>query len=128
MGLIDKLKNSIDTMSMGEKLLAGLQVTAIGLVIVFLALVILYFGIQLMSKVLGNADKKSAEKKTTVAPAPVVKEEVVEEEVVDDGELVAVIAAAVAASLHTSTHNIVVRSIVRVGDDTPAWAKAARMN
>lgn len=125
MGLIEKLQYSIDTMSLGEKLLAGLQVTGFGLIVVFAALFILYATISLMGKILSSTVKK--EEKKPVVVAPVVQEEVVEE-VVDDGELVAVISAAVAASLYTSTHNIIVRNIVRVGDDTPAWAKAARIN
>ena len=45
-------------------------------------------------------------------PAPVVAvPEVEEEEVIDDGELIAVIAAAIAASENTSTDSFVVRSI-----------------
>ncbi|HZJ57897.1 MAG TPA: hypothetical protein VFD89_06610, partial [Clostridia bacterium] len=44
----------------------------------------------------------------------------------DDEEIVAVIAAAVAASLSYSTHDIIVRSIRRISSNTPAWNRAGR--
>ena len=44
----------------------------------------------------------------------------------EDEELVAVITAAVAASLHRSTHDIVVRSIRRVPAITPIWNRVGR--
>ena len=56
--------------------------------------------------------KKTPE--TAPAPAPAPVQEVVpqaEEELVDDGALVAVIAAAIAAAENTSTDSFVVRSI-----------------
>lgn len=43
----------------------------------------------------------------------------------DDGELVAVISAAIAASLGSQS-KIVVRNIRRVYDPTPVWAKTGR--
>ena len=56
-----------------------------------------------------NAKNKAPEQ---AKPAPVVAvPEVEEEEVIDDGELIAVIAAAIAASENTSTDSFVVRSI-----------------
>lgn len=43
-------------------------------------------------------------------------------------ELVAVITAAVAASLHRSTNNLVVRSVKQVTTYSPAWNRAARLD
>ena len=66
------------------------------------------------------AKKKAAEHAPAPAPAPAV-EETVEEE--DDLELVAVIAAAIAASEGTDPNGLVVRSIKRVGK-TNNWKRA----
>jgi hypothetical protein len=46
----------------------------------------------------------------------------------DMDELIAVITAAVAASLNRSTHNIIVRSVKRVPTVSPAWNRAARLD
>jgi len=44
----------------------------------------------------------------------------------DGGELIAVISAAVAASLNTSTYNLNIKSIKRTGGTTPEWNAASR--
>ena len=66
------------------------------------------------------AKKKASEPAPAPAPVPAV-EETVEEE--DDLELVAVIAAAIAASEGTDPNGLVVRSIKRVGK-TNNWKRA----
>ncbi|NLB41100.1 MAG: hypothetical protein GX815_02365 [Clostridiales bacterium] len=43
-------------------------------------------------------------------------------------ELIAVITAAVAASLNRSTHSLVVRSVKQVPTSSPAWNRAARLD
>ena len=101
----------------------GLPVFGIGLVIVFLALVIIICAIWVLSKIVGGAANKA--KKETAAPTPApapapVAEPVVEEEGVDE-ELIAVIAAAIAAFDQTGA-KLVVRSVRRKG----AWGKASR--
>lgn len=124
MNLLDKMKFSIDTMSLGERFLGSIVVTVLGVGIVFAALAILYFAIVIMHKsVNGTQPKKVVESK----PAP-AEEVVVEEDTIDSTEIVAVITAAIAASLNTSTHNIVVRNITRVSDATPSWAKMGRID
>ena len=54
-----------------------------------------------------------------VAQAPVV--EVKEEEEQDENELIAILTAAVAASLNTSTYNLQIKSYRRVKDNRPSW-------
>lgn len=77
------------------------------IVLAFLALVISLFGV-----IHNIQDKK--EKKSSPLPEEDVKDESVDEEAYeDDAELVAVIAAAIAASEGTSTDGFVVRSIKR---------------
>ncbi len=133
MNLIEKMQHSIDSMSRGEKFLASLQITLLGLIIVFIALIMLYFVINFMTKLLNGDQKKPVSTKTQITPTtnqvkePLV-EEATEEETMDNNELVAIISAAIAATLNTSTHNIIVRNIVRVTDATPTWGKVGRIN
>ena len=80
-------------------------------------LVFLCFVISLMKYIPGFVasfdKKKTAPEEIQVPAAPAAKAipEAAEEKVVDDGELIAVIAAAIAASENTSTDSFVVRSI-----------------
>ncbi len=108
--------------SLMDKFIACLIVTALGMGITFLALLILWVSINVMTKLL-NPKKK--EETVKVIKQETVKDisEVIEEEEEEVEELVAVISAAVAASLNTSIHNIVVRNIVRVPDEKPSWNK-----
>ena len=95
---------------------AGLN-TVMGVGIVFLVLVFLSFLISLFKYIPGLVEGKKKNAPAAPAapvsvPAPAVP--VVEEEVTDDTELIAVIAAAIAASEGTSTDGFVVRSIRKV--------------
>lgn len=103
--------------------MAGLN-TLMGIGIVFLMLVFLSFLIA-QFKHIAKLEEKFAgakeEKKAAPLPAavPVVEEP---EELVDDGELVAVIAAAIAASENTSTDSFTVRSIRK--SNVRRWKRA----
>lgn len=120
--------NVISSMSFGEKMLATLYTTILGMGITFAALVVIWGTTTLMSKIIRGFEEKNKPEivkvSNTAKPAAeaVKVEEKTDEE--DDEELIAVISAAIAASLNTSIHNIVVRNIVRVDDRTPAWGKA----
>lgn len=93
---------------------AGLN-TLMGIGTVFLMLVFLSFIISLFKYVPALVEgKKKKAPEAEKAPAAVAAAPAVEEEVVDDGELIAVIAAAIAASEGTSTDGFVVRSIRKV--------------
>lgn len=100
--------------TLGQKMeKAGLN-TVMGIGIVFLMLIFLSFIISLF-RFVPKLEKGFSKKKEAPVPAPVPvpvrTEPVVQEELVDDGELVAVIAAAIAASENTSTDSFRVRSI-----------------
>ena len=100
--------------SMGETLQrAGLN-TLMGVGIVFCVLLFLCFLISLFKYVskLSGEDKK--EQKKAPAPAARVVTAAAPAEETDDLELVAVIAAAIAAAENTSTDSFVVRSIKKV--------------
>ena len=107
----------------------GLSVAAVGILTVFVALILLIGLIKVMELVIGGVTKKKAAPApapAAPAPAPVI-EETAEEE--DEGELIAVIAAAVAAAMEAAgaeePTGFVVRSIRRV-NNAPAWNRAGR--
>ena len=106
----------------------GLIVAVIGIAVVFAMLTILIAFVwalgKLMQKLvnLAEAKKAAAAAAAAPAPAPVVEAPVVEEApVVDDAQLIAVIAAAIAA-FDNSGKNLVVRKVRRVS----GWKDAAR--
>jgi len=133
MQILETFKNpeTIHSLSMSDKLMASLVVTILGMGITFVALVLLWGCISLMSSVLvKSADKKASNAVTDKKQAPVAAAASAPVSTVDeteDEELIAVIAAAVAASLNTSIHNIIVKNIVQVNDSTPSWGKAGRV-
>ena len=122
--------------TLGNALTYGGMVTVIGLLVVFTGLALLIVVLMLMAqffKAFGKSQqkraeakqarreaKKPAEEKPAVAPAAPV-ETVEAEEVVDDTELIAVIAAAIAA-YEPDGKKLVVRRVRRVG----GWNRAAR--
>ena len=102
--------------SMSEKIMDAVMNAIVGLGTVFIVLIFLTFVISLMKYVPGLVEsfgkKKVAEAVQEPVPAaPAAGQEPVEEELADDQELVAVIAAAVAAYEGTSADGFVVRSI-----------------
>ena len=106
----------------------GLIVAVIGIAVVFAMLTILIAFVwalgKLMQKLVNRAEAKKAAAAAAAAPAPapVVEAPVVEEApVVDDAQLIAVIAAAIAA-FDNSGKNLVVRKVRRVN----GWNSAAR--
>ena len=118
-------------MSLLDKLGQGVPIAIIGYVMVFVVLGILWAVIELMRVVLAPKDTKKTKEvattkvqQTSLADASV--EEVVETEQVDEGELVAVLTAAVAASLNTSTYNLRIKSFKRIDTKNNAWSNASR--
>ena len=117
-------------MSFFEILAYGGQVTAIGLLTVFMGLILIILCINAMSAVFKSFDKSKTAKTESkpeapapapaAAPAPIEEAPVVEDEYVTDPQVIAVIAAAIAA--YDSNRNLVVRSVRRVS----GWKKAAR--
>ena len=89
--------------------------TLMGLGTVFVILVFLIFLISLFKFVPGSGAQQVKKKEETPAPAPVpVPVAVPVQEEADDSELIAVIAAAIAASEGTTTDGFVVRSIRKI--------------
>lgn len=108
--------------NLSDALSVGLQVTVIGLIIVFAVLIILMGVLVAMKYIFApktQKEEKPSEQAIEAAPAPVQAESEAEDE-----ELIAVITAAIAASLNTSTYNLKIKSFRRVGNVAPAWNKA----
>ena len=110
-------------MSLSEALSIGVQTTVIGLLIVFAVLVILMLVLYAMKYIFASKTKQAetvqkAEPQKVQAPTAVVSDDA------DDEELIAVLTAAVAASLNTSTYNLKIKSYRRVGNNAPAWNRA----
>lgn len=119
----------IQQMTTGEKVYASLFTTALGMLITFCALIVLWGLTAFYSKLVQNAEaKKCAGEVKTVAPTPSAIPVQAAKAEADEEELVAVISAAIAATLGTSVQNIVVRNIVRVPDQTPAWGQSGRVD
>lgn len=113
-------------MSVAEALSEGLQVTVVGLAIVFSVLVILMLVLMAMKALFYKPNKT---KQANVSPqvkneAKPVNKAVQAEDDMDESELIAVLTAAIAASLNTSTYNLNIKSYRRVGNSSPSWNKA----
>ena len=123
MGLMEKMKfaSDLEAMSVGQKFLASMQVTLFGMAIVFVALFLLFSIIKFLEIALSRSKNKGKSFDSDQEISMVEKEPDLAPE--DDGQLVAVITAAIASCLHTSTHNIIVRNIVRVPNERPSWGK-----
>ncbi|MBR5659613.1 MAG: OadG family protein [Lachnospiraceae bacterium] len=105
----------------GFDLAEALRNTAVGMGTVFVILILLS-GVIALFRFIPNTDKKPAAKVAPVKAAPVVTP-AAPETVEDDTQLIAVITAAIAASMGTtSTNGFVVRSVRRVGDSR--WKKS----
>lgn len=102
-------------------------VFVVGIGIVFVVLVLLILLLTVESKIfttIGNRKKapKAAEKKPAPAPAPVA----VAPAAANDDEEIAAVIAAVIAMYSESGNGLVVRSVRRVGSNTPAWSASGR--
>lgn len=117
-------------MSLLDKLGQGVPIAIIGYVMVFVVLAILWGIIEMMHIILTPKDSKNKKKKevkvTQNSIAETKTEDVIETEQVDEGELIAVLTAAVASSLNTSTYNLRIKSFKRIDTKNNAWSNASR--
>ncbi|MDD6484616.1 MAG: OadG family protein [Clostridiales bacterium] len=108
-------------MSVSEALATGLQTTVVGLSIVFSVLIIIMLVLYCFKFIFAPKEEKAQPEPPK--PVEAVKEPVAEEQV-NEEELIAVLTAAVAASLNTSTYHLQIKSYRRVGNNMPSWNKA----
>lgn len=107
--------------TLAEALSTGGKVTVLGLAIVFSVLIVLMLILMLFKVIFYKDPKKKTVKVEETAPVQTVE---VSEPQMNEEELIAVITAAIAASLNTSTYNLQIKSYRRIEDKKPAWNKA----
>jgi len=115
--------NEVNLVNTEQIIGVSLQTTILGMGAVFLVLALLIAIINGINKMLRGFNKPEYEKEPS-EPEPLNIVENADGE--DPEELIAVISAAVAASLNRSTHDIVVRSIRRIPEHTPIWNRVGR--
>jgi len=114
-------------------LLNSLNVALVGMVVVFIALVLIIFSIKLFSAIftrtqsnkpngINSNSNGKADKENT---PPAAGSNVSASDTLSP-ELIAVITAAIAASMQSSASGIRVKSIKRIGHTTPIWNIAGR--
>lgn len=115
-------------MTIQEALSKGLETTVIGLIIVFAVLLVLMIVLKIMEKIFYKPDseneaKVQMPKQEKIEKAPEFVKPITTD-VEDEEELIAVLTAAIAASLNTSTYNLKIKSYRRVSGNAPAWKRA----
>lgn len=110
-----------DNLSLGEALSMGGETTVIGLAIVFSVLIILMIVLMLFRVIFY---KDPSKKKAVVTETPAAVPQTTQTDDMDETELIAVLTAAVAASLNTSTYNLQIKSYRRTDNKMPAWNRA----
>lgn len=135
MELFDAFRNSetIHSLSLNNKMLYSLVVTLLGMGITFLGLIAIQYMTQLTSIIVRGIESK-VNNTVTIDKSPAVQPKTIQvtPKTIESAstelteEIVAVITAAIAASLETHTSNIVIKNIRRVNPNTPAWAVAGR--
>ncbi|MFU0801254.1 MAG: OadG family transporter subunit [Xylanivirga thermophila] len=116
-------------MGAGSAVSESLKVMLLGLGTVFVGLILLIFVIELLHWLVNGSNKK--EKKVDVQHVDEQAKLATDNNYEQEGneneeELVAVISAAIAAMLETSTCDFVVKSIRRVPAATPRWNQVSR--
>lgn len=112
-------------MTLSEAMATGGVVTLTGLLIVFSVLIILMLVMMLMKKIFYKENTPAKTEMPVPAPAAAPAPAPVQAQA-NDAELVAILTAAIAASLNTSTYNLKIKSYRRIGNTAPAWNKAGR--
>ena len=129
LGLIERLADPelMKQMSTSDKVAGALIVTVLGMLITFIVLLILWGLIAIMTKMM----YKPVTQKSAVQPAPAAAPAPAESpaaavDTEEDEALVAVITAAIAASMQRPIQTIIVKNIKRTENRMPAWANVAK--
>lgn len=98
------------------------------LIITGFSMVVVFIGLIVISMLIGALKRIGENKKTEITKSVValVKDTESVMDTVDDEELVAVIAASIAASMGISIPELNIKSIKRMPQTAPAWAVASR--
>ena len=120
--LLEAVKDPSSTLSMGEKLLAGVSVAVLSMAVVFIVLVVIALIIAILQR-----DVSKKVKEDNIELIKQKEDEIKEVNNNEDlGELVSVITAAIATTTGNSTNNIVVRKIQRSNNTKTSWERMAK--
>ena len=120
------------TASIDPQVMSGAGIVfAVGFGIVFVTLILLILVLTLQAwifKSLGNRGRKAKAPaaKAAPTPAPVPAPAPAPAAVQEDEDEIAAVIAAVVAMMSESGNGLVVRSVRRVGSNTPAWSASGR--
>lgn len=112
------MRNDISSLTFGEKMIGASMVTVLSMSIVFLVLLILMGSIKIIRFVFASKETSEALEPNESPHIETVSS------ISDDNELIAVISAAVAASMGKSASEIRVVNIVRTHEEASIWAKS----
>lgn len=119
--LLEALKDPTMSLTIGEKLLAGVSVAILSMVVVFIVLVLISGIIGLLQKTEGNKKKESKPLNNEVKK----EAEIIETEPEENfDEIVAAITAAICAS--NKGKNISVRKIIRTNNIKSSWENMSK--
>jgi len=107
-------------------LLDSLIITVFSMAVVFGVLVLIAYLIKLLKAISTDKKEKQVENIRQEAVANKMDEIIEDREQTEDEELVAVISAAIAASLGVSIPEINIKAIRRINQPMPSWAQAGR--
>jgi sodium pump decarboxylase gamma subunit len=120
--LLEIFKNpeTINTLTINEKVLVSLYVTLLGMGITFVALIFLWFMTDLQTKIITTINRKP---KIKVVDSIVENKNITSENsyTEDEDEIIAVITAAIASISQRSGKKLVIKNIVRESDHSPVW-------
>lgn len=120
--LLEALKNPSSSLSIGEKLLAGVSVAVLSMAVVFIVLVV----IALIIAILQRDKSKKVKEENNLEIIKQKENEIQKDNNENFEELVSVITAAIAATTGNSTNNIVVRKIQRSNNTKTSWERMAQ--
>jgi len=108
---------TLKTMSLANKLLAGLFTTVLGMGITFLSLIILQLIISCMNRLINTREKLAFLKRLVSGKSNNTTDAVA----IDDKKIVCAIYVSLAEMLGTSTDRILIKSIVKAEAHSPSW-------
>lgn len=118
--LLEALKDPSASISIGEKLLAGVFVAVLSMAVVFIVLILIACIIKIL-----QFDRNKQESVSNVEPV----QEVLNNNANNDEnieELVSVITASIAAATGNSTNNIIVKKIQRTNNNKSSWERMTK--
>lgn len=98
----------------------------LGMGTVFAVLILLWAILKLMKVVFYREEKSEPAGQQTSAPAPEPAAQPMNQAAADGDELIAVLTAAVAASMNTSTYRLKIRSYRKLGGPESVWNSVSR--